>query len=1012
MFSKKIPFIVCLYLLCAVSVPLFAQPPSWTIDLLGKTNKPEKFENKKLGSEKTETKKFTFFRHFIQNNVTRYNFYFNADNKLSQVIERAKIAQKDDYGKLLQFYPYSLDNTATQATDLDSVILKATAGILLHDLRNDWVDNLYLLIGKAYLLRKDFDSAGMTFQFINYNLFPRKKGEDDSRVVGTTSAAANGNVISIANAEKRNFVQKVFNRAPSRNESLVWLARNLTEQEEYGEAAGLINTLQNDPNFPKRLVPDLEEVAAYWFYKQGEYDSAAVRLEKALSNADTKQDRARWEFLLAQLLENGRQFDKASDYYGRASKHTVDPLMDIYAKLNDAKMMKEGGNSKEMDNSIDKLVRMAKKDKFDSYRDVIYYSAGQIALQKPDTAAGINFFYKSLYYNQNNIVYKNRAFLQLGDIAYSQKRYKDAYSWYDSLQSGDTSFADVIAKVQARRNTLSEIVQKIDIITREDSLQRIAAMAPADRDAFLKKMAKRLRKERGLKEEDNSGGSGQISFDSDKNKPADLFENNGSKAGTWYFYNSSAKSKGFNEFKAKWGDRTNVDNWRRKAAMQAVISGNNALPADGGNKKAGGKTGAGQPADAADISFDGLQKNLPLTPEKLAASNALLSENLYALGKLYQQQLEDYEEAIATYDAYLERYPDSLHDGDIYLDLYYCYSKLGNTAKAAYYKNLLTTGKFAKSKAAKLITDPGAVNPSAKTPAATKTYEAIYNMFIEGRFDEALRQKKAADSIYGKNYWSPQLLYIEAMYYVKQRNDSTAHLVLSDIVNLYPKSPLKAKAENLMDVLKRRKEIEDYLTNLQVTRAKEDDPIAVDTTATPAPRQVQQQGPVVIKPKDSTVAPPPVQQPVVQQPVVQQPVVKDTVKKVLPLVSGPFRLDIAVPHYVLMIMDKVDPVYVNEARNAFIRYSRESYNAEPLQVNKDTLDKDRNLLVFVQFATADAALQYCEKLRRAAPSEISWLPAAKYSFIIISDDNLQRLKGNKDIVNYRKLLNIQYPGKF
>jgi tetratricopeptide (TPR) repeat protein len=1000
MFSKKIPYIVCFSLLCAITVPVIAQPPSWTIDLLGKAKKPEKFENKKLGSEKTETKKFTFFRHFLQNNITRYNFYFNADNKLNQVIERAKIAQKDDYGKLLQFYPYSLENTATQTTELDSVIIKSTAGILLHDLRNDWVDNLYLLIGKAYLLRKDFDSAGITFQFINYNLFPRKKGEDENRVVGTTSAATNGNVISIANAEKRNLVQKVFNRAPSRNESLVWLARNLTEQEEYGEAAGLINTLQNDPNFPKRLNPDLEEVAAYWFYKQGEYDSAAVRLEKALSNADTKQDRARWEFLLAQLLEKGRQFDKASDYYGRAAKHTTDPLMDIYAKLNDAKMMKEGGNLKELDNSIDRLVKMAKKDKFDSYRDVIYYSAGQIALQKPDTAAGIDFFYRSLHYNESNIPYKNKAFLQLGDIAYNQKRYKAAFSWYDSLQSGDTSFADVIAKVQARRNALSDIVQKIDIIEREDSLQRIAAMPPADRDAFLKKMAKRLRKERGLKEEDNSG-SAPISFDSDKNKPADLFENNGGKSGGWYFYNSSARSKGFSEFRSKWGERTNVDNWRRKAAMQIALSGSNTLPADGDNKKTGGKTGAGdQAAETEDISFDGLQKNLPLTPEKLATSNALLSDNLYALGKLYQQQLEDYEEAINTYDGYLQRYPDSLHDGDIYLNLYFCYNKLGNTSKAAYYKNLLTTGKFAKSKAAKLITDPGAVNPSAKTPAATKTYENIYNMFIEGRFDEALAQKKAADSIYGKNYWSPQLLYIEAMYYVKQRNDSTAHLVLSDIINLYPKSPLKAKAQNLMDVLKRRKEIEDYLTKLQVTRAKEDDPIKVDdSNVIPVTRPVQ--GPVVIKAKDSNAVVTPV-----------QPVVKDSVKKAPPLVSGPFRLDVAAPHYVLMVLDKVDPVYVNEAKNAFVRYSRESYSAEPLQVNKDTLDKDRNLLVFVQFATADAALQYCEKLRRAAPSEISWLPAAKYSFIIISDDNLQRLKGNKDIVNYRKLLNTQYPGKF
>src|SRR6185295_17423011 len=174
-----------------------AQLPTWSIDLLGKEKKPEKFENRKLGSEKMAEKKFTFIRHFFQNNYTHYNYYYNAKNKINEVIERAKAAQKDDYSKLLSFYPYSLENTASQKSELDSVIFKATAGILLHDLRNDWVDNMYLLMGRAFYFRKEFDSAAATFQFINYNLFPRKKHEDDNRIVGTSDASSNS-IISIA----------------------------------------------------------------------------------------------------------------------------------------------------------------------------------------------------------------------------------------------------------------------------------------------------------------------------------------------------------------------------------------------------------------------------------------------------------------------------------------------------------------------------------------------------------------------------------------------------------------------------------------------------------------------------------------------------------------------------------------------------------------------------------------------------------------------------------------------
>ena len=210
--------------------------PTWTFEPFGKEKKPEQYEDRKLGSEKTADKKFTTTRRFIQNNVTHFNYFYNSNNRVNTVLERAKASFKDDYSQLLPFYPFTLENTKTQKIDLDSVIISSTAGILLHDLRSDWVDNMYLLIGKAYFYRKDFDSANLTFRFINYNLFPRKKkNDDDDKVIGTTSEASNG-IISIANTEKRNFLQKVVSLPPRRNDALIWLTRyktTLTYQSVY-----------------------------------------------------------------------------------------------------------------------------------------------------------------------------------------------------------------------------------------------------------------------------------------------------------------------------------------------------------------------------------------------------------------------------------------------------------------------------------------------------------------------------------------------------------------------------------------------------------------------------------------------------------------------------------------------------------------------------------------------------------------------------------------------------------
>jgi tetratricopeptide (TPR) repeat protein len=988
-------FISFLLLGCFLTQSVFAQP-TWTLDPFGKEKKPEQYEEKRLASEKTGEKKFTSFKRFVQNNTTHYNFYFNANNKLNAVIEKAKILQKDDYSKLLSYYPFTLENTSAQKTELDSVIYKATAGLLLHDLRSDWVDNMYLLIGKSYFFRNEMDSAAMTFQFINYNLFPRKKKEDDSRIVGTNDAPGTGN-LSIANKENRTIIQKTFTLPPSRNDALIWLARTFTAQEEYGDAAGLINILQNDHNLPKRLQSDLEDATAYWFFAQNNYDSAAVHLELALDNADNKQDKSRWEFLLAQLYEMGGQFDKASTYYDKVSRHTTDLVMDIYARLNDAKMLRNNSDPKQLNNSIDNLLKMAKKDRFDRYRDIIYYSAAQLAMQKPDTSNSIQYLTKAIKYNNNNTSYRNKSFLELGNIAYNQERYKDASSYYDSLQLSEQDDYVNVKELTERKEALTKLVKSINAIEREDSLQRIAALSPAERDAYVKKVLRKLRKERGLKEEEVADDRAPITFTNGKQENTDLFENN--SKGEWYFYNNNLRSKGLAEFTRKWGKRTNSDNWRRKKAIPS-----NPTTGPGGDPSLGISTpdspglpgSTVTPVTNTELNYDVLLADLPLSTEKLDSSYGIIASNLLELGKTFQNDLQEYPAAIHKYEEFLQRFPAHPDEAEAYLGLYFCYSKLGDNTQANYYKNLLTT-KHAGSKSATILQNPSLLHPNAKNPEVTARYEGIYNLFIEGRFAEAIDAKSKADSLYGSNYWTPQLLYIEAVHLIKERQDSNAIAVLQNLQKLYPESPLKEKAATLIDVLGRRKDIEEYLTKLEVTR-KEEEQIIIADNSKPVQRQLTQ-APVTEAPKK-----------VVPTVISLKPRDSAAVKAVA--VNAGFSIRPELKHYLVMVLNKVDGVYINEAKNAFTRFTRESYLTQNLLITRDAIDADRTLLVFSAFDDADAAFKFYDKIKKAAPQEVSWLQPNKYSFLIISENNLQLLKTNKDLDGYRQLLNSTFGNKF
>lgn len=984
----------CAYFTAAVfflSIFVAIGQPTWTFDPFGKEQKPKEYEEKKLGSEKTTDKKFTRVRGFIQNNVTRFNYFFNANNKLNTVVEMAKTSQQDDHSHLISFYGYSLDNTAAQQVELDSVIYKSTAGILLHDLRSEWVDNLYLLIGKSYLYRKVFDSAALTFQFINYNLFPRKKDEDDNRVVGTGTDAASYK-LSIANSEKRNFVQKVTGLPPSRNEALIWLARTYIEMAQFGESAGLINILQEDPNLPKRLRDDLDQVTAYWYFQQQGYDSAAHYLEKAVPSAEIKSDRARWYFLLGQLNEINGNYEKASEFYNRSASGTVNPLLDIYARLNDAKMLRNVGNLKELDNNIATLVKMAKRDKYETYRDILYHSAGMLSLQKPDTTQAISYFEKSLTVNENNLPFRNKAHLHLGRIAYQQKQYKDAADHYDSLDINDQTLSPDSSEVMDRKESLRKVATQLLIIETEDSLQMIASLPPADRDIFVKKLVKKLRKENELPDAEPAFiGETLNSFGNERNnKSTDLFTT--SSKGEWYFYNSSLKSRGFNEFKSKWGRRENTDNWRRISALTAgmgvdAASPDPMAPVDAINDE------SGKPIA---FSYDALMQNLPLSQESLDSSNFKISHALLELARLFQYELQDYQQAIYTYEIYLQRFPEKLEEGEVYLGMYYCYSKLNDKEKAAYYKRLLETD-FSESKALKTLNNPNSLQPEKNNPEVLARYGTIYDLFIGGQYEKAVFMKRKEDSVYGKQYWSPQLLYIESIYHIKCGLDSEAIVTLTQLMNNYPQSPLSEKALTLIDVLFRKREILNHLDTLKVTRRMDDDKILVPSEQN-------------IRPKTKIVTTNVKEQPKLAgiKPMAVKP---DSIIKIpSSMVSGEFIWQASKQHYLLMVLNQVDPVYLNESKNALKRFVSSIYPA--VSVSKDTLDGKNNFLVFSIFESADDALVFHEKIKKAAPAQLSWLPAKSYSFVIITQSNLELLKKNKQLEAYKKLLNDQHPGKF
>ncbi|HVW59524.1 MAG TPA: hypothetical protein VHC48_05800, partial [Puia sp.] len=477
-------------------------------------------------------------------------------------------------------------------------------------------------------------------------------------------------------------------------------------------------------------------------------------------------------------------------------------------------------------------------------------------------------------------------------------------------------------------------------------------------------------------------------------------------------------------------------------------------------------------------------------PEKLKKLNDSVEKAMYLLGKTYQEGINDYQSAVVMDDSLLQKFPSTAFREQTLLNMYYCYKKLGDMANAERILALLKKD-FPAGRAAALASNPVSTvqaEGSLKVEA-TRQYEKIYNSFIEGRFEEALADKKIADSLYGDKYWTPQLLYIEAVYHIRNRDDQRAIGVLANIGMKFPKTPMAAKAATLIDVLRRRREIEDYLTKLEVKRASDEDTVSTapvlmpgKVTAPPAPKLVRNDNNLLKKEDTTTLSKANIQTPgaapaaggakpgitiagdkmrvdtaginkitmsadqlarlhkqmdsiqaamaramqdSMQMALLRQRAdsIQAAVKKLqadtaamaakVRSLNSAFAFTPEKPHSVIIVLDKVDPVYVTETRNAFTRYNLENFYDKSLTINNASLNDSVKLVVINTFENSTAALDYLQKAKAAAPREVvPWLPVGKYTFLLISAPNLELLMQNKDMQGYRQFLSTVYPGKF
>ncbi len=248
----------------------------------------------------------------------------------------------DDYTQILPLFTYDDEGIAQSiAPDMDRAIKKATKVITLHSITvkpefkngpqtekqkafyerneyNKWVDENYLVMGKAYLFRHEYQLAIETFKFI---------------------------------ITEYSYEEIIY-------ETQIWLARAYNEIREYKESGRILNQLTANDNCPEKLHADLYATIADLYMKQEDYESAIDPLAEALDHIKKKDTRIRYAFILGQLNQQVGNMEDASKYYREVIKMNPPYEMSFNARINRASVFVEGESmSREIKAELNKMLK-------------------------------------------------------------------------------------------------------------------------------------------------------------------------------------------------------------------------------------------------------------------------------------------------------------------------------------------------------------------------------------------------------------------------------------------------------------------------------------------------------------------------------------------------------------------------------------------------------------------------------------------------------------------------------
>ncbi|WP_316785647.1 gliding motility protein [Pedobacter frigiditerrae] len=899
----------------------------------------------------------------LQNLSARYNYIYNSNVLLNTYQDELSSSYQDKFDEFLSVYiaPTTADFITTTAPvgnvkALDEITQKAQMIIAEKGLSN-YVDEAYMLLAKTNFYKGSYFTATEYFDYT-------------------------------AKAYKKD--KKVYLAA------MTWKARSLMQLKNFELAAKVLDTVKLHLDSVKNEKAEPLATLAQMSIYQNKYKDAIGYLEEAIRETNKMDSRTRWPYILAQLYESEKEYDASLKNYTKVENSNAPFEMYFNAKL--SKIRINDLLNDQSSNRKQALLKLLKDDKNFDYTDQIYYEVAEDYFGDKDFAKAEEYYKLSARKSTRNQYQKGLSYLKLAELNFKNLgNYVNAKLYYDSAATTlPKTYPSYEAILKISQN-LEYLTQRYQLIAEQDTLQMIARLPQQARE----KRINEIFEPKVIPNANIKVNNRDVKDEDDKSQ----------KSGTFYFNNISAVSRGFTDFKKRWGNRPLEDNWRQSIkSSQQVNQQNQANVID--NNQA---TGNGQVAnDGIGAKVAAYTAKLPLTTDLLQKSDQQIIDAYFEIAAFYQQVLGDEQEAIKVYETLLARYPQNNHLDAVYYSLYLGY-KDNYPAKSESFKNLVLA-KFPGSVYAKTILDP---NFSAKQNAldaeVNKVYNTVFANYEKKEFNTVINAVNETNARFPGNSLQAQYDYLKAIAIGRTQNVDSLLLAFNNILVKYPndqlinplvKDHLKYIEANIGVFKARKIALIDFDPSeprfiAQQSNVAVQKPQAQPVKTEPTSPVVQ---PVIVEPKKEIVVNnPPINNPPVQQVPVQTNPVNEPAKQVV--VDDLFsKAESNIYYYVIAVNDM--SLSVSSSRFGVGQFNRGNYSGTGLKHQLQELQDDQ--LIYVgNFNTLSEVKTYAEGITTQL-TRIMKVPASTYKGFYITKENFDKIKNRETLNRYLEFFKVNY----